>query len=261
MVTLGSVPWHKKDQLLCLEFVVVWLQTNHHTLGVTLIQENTNAWEFHGHCYYHLSRALNSNCTLLFPTLISSDYWLLQTFRKRVYHMRVCDASLGSSLSVLVQDSEQPHAWFHYSETFRVGTARAFRSFHGCVRYYDDIFVDLLQGMAFHLARRFGGVNYVVMALLDIMRRYVEYGFELSRLSFLLPRILIGNVIAYMAFSELSGQEMLHAIDFRAPRYFRLSIMDGNISRLEERIVQIWHDGFTDVIRVVQCRHGGSFLR
>lgn len=124
------------------------------------------------------------------------------------------------------------------------------------------MFVELLRGMAFLLARTFGAVTFAIVALLDTMRRYVEeYDFGLSKLSFLLPRIMLGNGIVDMDFSEMFGQEMLHGVDFRPPRYFQLSLVDGIISRLQERIVQIWHNGFTVVIRVVHRRHGGSFLR
>ncbi|GLJ16224.1 hypothetical protein SUGI_0272040 [Cryptomeria japonica] len=162
-------------------------------------------------------------------------------------------------------DSEPSLSMVYHSKVLGVGTLRVFRSLHDCIRIiqlrpsrfmwsYGDEFVELLQRIVFLFAGRFGEVTFTVMALLDNLGRYVvEFDCELSRLYFLLPRLVIDSGIIDIDYLELYGHEMLHDIDFSPSKIFNLSIMDGNILELQGRLVQFWRDAFTE--------HGGFFLR
>ncbi|GLJ48175.1 hypothetical protein SUGI_1017220 [Cryptomeria japonica] len=116
--------------------------------------------------------------------------------------------------------------------------------FDGVLEHKSDILVHIADHhlgveQCYHVddvGGRFGEVAFTVIALLDTLGRcVVEFDRELSRLYFLLPRLVIDSGIVDIDYSELYGHEMLHDIDFSPSRFFNLSIMDDNILELQGR--------------------------
>lgn len=85
---------------------------------------------------------------------------------------------------------------------------------------YDDEVVELLQRIAFLLAKRLEEVAFVVVILHDNLWRYAEdYGCCLSGQFFLLPRIMAACGIACMDLIVML-QQMFHGIGSKPLQVF-----------------------------------------